>query len=79
MTPNYEIVSAPPGKPSILWLGKSGRKYRTLVAAKIDKIDNAYITETVTALKDSVTSNSSSFVFVILFVVVVVAFYKLIK
>lgn len=79
MTPNYEIVSAPPGKPSILWLGKSGRKYRTLVAAKIDKIDNAYITETVTALKDSVTSNSSSFVFIILFVVVVVAFYKIVK
>lgn len=79
MTPNYEIVSAPPGKPSILWIGKSGRKYRTLVAAKIDKAENAYADTGNQSPAVESSSKASPAIFIILFVVVVIALYKLTK
>ena len=36
MKPSFILVSAAPGDPSILWIGKSGRRYRSIVHAKLD-------------------------------------------
>jgi hypothetical protein len=76
MIPKYETFSAPPGKPSILWVGKSGRKYRTLVLAKIDKAENAY-SEPASAIVDTNQQSSASpLIFVLIVAVVAIVIYK---
>ena len=79
--PVYKILSAQPGEPSILWLGKSGREYRTLVAAKRDKASEAYQTGNITqAIQASTGMDTQTLVFAVV-IIVVVAFvgYKIIS
>lgn len=79
MKPIFKIVSAKPGEPSILWIGKSGRMYRTLVAAKIDKAENAYLTpETENEVTGTFGTKEKVLAGVVL-VLAVIIIYKLIK
>lgn len=78
MIPKYETFSAPPGKPSIFWIGKSGRKYRTLVLAKIDKAENAY-SEPVSVKTDTSQSSASPWIFIVMVAIVAIVVYKFIN
>jgi hypothetical protein len=79
MIPKHVTFSAPPGKPSILWIGKSGRKYRNLVAAKIDKAENAYI-ETGNQVGEIISEvKSNSWVFILMIAIITIVVYKLLK
>ncbi len=69
----FKIISAPPGEPSVMWIGKSGRMYRTVVAAKIDKAGTEYAPP----VAKSTTKNYIFWGLAALIVILII--YKLIK
>ena len=80
-------VSAPPGVPSILWIGRSGRYYRTVVAAKIDKATTAVQvastgTQTATTMATSTTTTatgSNTIYYVIAAIIAALIIIKILK
>lgn len=76
MIPKYKTRSADYGEPSILWIGKSGRTYRTLVAAKTDKEADAWsLPETVVVSE----TKKNTLLAVIIIAVLAILGYKLLK
>lgn len=77
MIPQYITRSAKPGEPSVLWIGKSGRQYRSIVAAKKDHESEAWKAPTV----QSVVKNASGNAFVVVVVIILIGLigYKLLK
>jgi hypothetical protein len=89
MKPSFILVSAAPGEPSILWIGKSGLRYRNIVHAKIDNPAYAYTPEPITKrptdptdLKEKATqvvSNNKNLITVVLLVLAGIVIVKLVK
>lgn len=76
--PKYITISAKPGNPSILWIGKSGRYYRNIVAALTDKAENAFeYSKTTVNAPAEVNTNQFIMLSVIVIVVALIA-YKII-
>jgi hypothetical protein len=78
MKPVYIIRSAKPGDPSILWLGKSGRKYRSIVDAVADKAEYEYIVP-VEPVDTEDPKTASYTIMAILAMVLIIFIYKFLK
>lgn len=77
MALKYLTRSAKPGEPSVLWVGKSGRQYRSIVAAKTDKEVNAYTPQI--AAQTSTGINTHTVMLVIGFLLLVFVSYKILR
>lgn len=69
------------GEPSFIWIGKSGRQYRTVVHAKIDNpanaIDKPNTATTTTAT--ATTPETNNVFFWIIIALVILIFIKIMK
>lgn len=79
MKPNFKIVSAPPGEPSILWYGKSGNVYRNIVDAKKDKPEKAYKKPAVVVDAPKQVAKTNYLVYILIVALLVFITYKIIK
>jgi len=76
MIPKFITRSAKPGEPSVLWIGKSGRSYRTLVAAKKDKEADAWSAKPQAV---SVTNKKNTLLIVLVIMALAAIGYKFLK